>query len=136
MSPDLGLLPLLLAPIIGPEPLPLADCDRMPECESLSLSLSLVQGHLSGSYRMAHISICLCAAIRIQLSGSKTRDPNPVLRRLSVEIVHLLVVNRAERTFLRHIQIVRPNCGQPKGCTLSSIHNAHPVHVASRASHI
>ncbi len=44
-------------------------------------------------------------SIAALLDASAKRDPNLEVRKLVVEVVHLLVVNRAERTYLRNIQI-------------------------------
>ena len=45
--------------------------------------------------------------IRALLLPSAKRHPSQEIRRLCIEVIHLLVVNRAERTYLRNIQIVR-----------------------------
>jgi hypothetical protein len=44
-------------------------------------------------------------SIAALVDASAQRDPNLEVRKLVVEVVHLLVVNRAERTYLRNIQI-------------------------------
>ena len=75
VSPSLGLIEALVLPLTGPEPVPFEDCARM----------------LPG--------------VRARMLPTAARDTSVDVRRLCVEIVHLLVVNRPEREYLRGIQV-------------------------------
>jgi hypothetical protein len=44
-------------------------------------------------------------SVRVKITPDAVRDPNMEVRQLCVEIIHLLVVNRPERTYLRSIQV-------------------------------
>jgi hypothetical protein len=63
------------APLVGPEPIPVAD------------------------------QVNMLPSVRAMLLPSAQRHASLEVRRLCVEIIHLLVVNRTERTYLRQIQI-------------------------------
>jgi hypothetical protein len=75
VAPALGLIEALVLPLVGPESVPMEDCARM----------------LPG--------------VRARMLPTAARDTNVEVRRLCVEIIHLLVVNRPEREYLRSIQV-------------------------------